>query len=261
MLWLIRCIRENLGALFALVYSDLKCNVSATLLGGIWWVLDPLILMAVYYFLIHLVFGRGGDDFHIFVLVGIIFFQLFARSINSSMNALSGNKALICKLTIPVILYVLAPIVVRVFFACVGILVVIAMTGFNLNLYVSTAFVLILLLAFFSFAVGILLSMLNLILRDTSKVVGYIIRMLFFMSPVLYPASRILDAERIPQSVKDLYMLNPLAIIIEWARDLLMEAISIDSYDLITLSLAVLALLQVALLLFRFFSPIIVKAL
>ena len=43
------------------IWVDLKTSVATTRLGVLWWILDPLLLMAIYYFIVMKVFNRGGE--------------------------------------------------------------------------------------------------------------------------------------------------------------------------------------------------------
>ncbi|MCG8433572.1 MAG: hypothetical protein MJA83_06040, partial [Gammaproteobacteria bacterium] len=98
-------------------------------LGPIWWLLDPLVMMAIYYFVVHLVLGRGGDNYHVFLLSGLVVWQWFARAMTRGTNAISSSVALITKIRIPLFTLLLAPVIVNMFYAIIGFMVVMLFAG------------------------------------------------------------------------------------------------------------------------------------
>lgn len=259
MIYLVKVILQHFSAFTAIIITDLKINVASTRLGYLWWIIDPIVLMLVYYFVIRIVFERGGENYHLFILSGIVLFQFFSRSLTGGMTALISNSALIRQINIPLILFVLVPTVVRGFFALIGIAIVLIAQIENIGWTTILVLPLILVLGIFSFSMSIFLSIANVLIRDTGKLVVYVVRLFFFLSPVLYPSSRVMDNENIPALIKVIYSLNPLAIVIESMRNVALAGEMINTSEIVVLVIVLILLLQFSLFVFRKSTPILLK--
>src|SRR5690606_24175274 len=69
-------------------YADLKAEASRTYINYLWWVLDPLMSLMVYYVVIGLLFQRGGPGFIFVLLVGIIFWRWYSESISHGASTI-----------------------------------------------------------------------------------------------------------------------------------------------------------------------------
>src|SRR5690625_3120715 len=65
-------IKKRKDLLLYLVKSGLKAEHRNSYLGYFWWLLDPLLNVAVYYFLVVIILGRGGPDFPVFLVIGLV---------------------------------------------------------------------------------------------------------------------------------------------------------------------------------------------
>jgi len=245
------CIKCR-GQLRTLFSFGLKAKILGTRLGVIWWIIDPLILMGVYYFLIGVVMKRGGDNYHFFVLSGVIVWQTFSRSLSQMTTAFRSNRQLIMSFSSPLSLYVITPALVNCFFFVLSMGIVVA---FNLDAFSLVSLQLIpLLLVFFCFmiAIGFIFSCLNVYVRDTHLVVTYTLRVAFYASPVLYDVSMVANATSIPQWMKTAYSLNPMVFFITSFRDILIYGKGIALQEFAIVSVAVVCALQLSWLVFQY---------
>ncbi len=254
-------IYNHSAAFLTLVSVNIKTSVATTRLGWLWWIIDPLVLMAIYYFIIHEVFQRGGDDYHLFVLCGIVSWQFFARSINASVSAIRQNRALIRQIGMPISTLIAIPSLVQMFFATVGILIVMVWNYPVVGYYSLTIVPLLFLIGLLSYGLGLVLAVCEAFFKDTSKLVAYGIRAGFFFSPVLYHESRVLDSQTIPEAAKFLFELNPMTWIIPSFRRVLLDGEILDWRVYFLLLVCSVALIQLGLVWLRFSSNRIVKML
>ncbi len=84
-----------------LVQADLHKKGADTLLGNLWWVLDPLLQMAVYVVLISVIFQRGGPDYPLFILAAILPWKWFQTSIQDGITSVSGAERLVRQIKFP----------------------------------------------------------------------------------------------------------------------------------------------------------------
>lgn len=250
---LISALREELGtwSLFVtLLFSDLRQNAATTRLGMLWWFLDPLAMMAVFYFLVRIVFERGGEDYHLFILSALIGWQWFARSINACAGAVSGSAGLLAKSRMPLLLAVVVPISSNAIYCFFGFIAIklIAWTPVTSDIVwlVAAMFIQFLLTA----GLGSLLAIANVYVPDTRRALGFVLRAWWFLSPVLYDVAQIVDSDRVPEWAKTAFMLNPMTTLLPMYRSALLnyEIIGMDRLLLIGISSVCILLLGIYLL-------------
>src|SRR5690606_31551754 len=112
-----------------------------------------------------------------------------------------------------------------------------------------------------AFAFGLFVAVIQVYFADTAKLLTYCLRAGFFLSPVLYPASRVLEAEGIPQTFKWLFMANPAAWLIESFRVVILEGGMFSWFQYAGLLAVALVLMQLGLSYLRASANVIVKTL
>jgi len=251
MLKTIKEIWENRQVLECQFYVNLKTTVVTTRLGLLWWILDPILFMGIYYFVVNIVFARGGPDYHLFALCGIVTWQSFARSINLSTNALVRSSGLIKQASFPISLYVIISPVVQAVFYMIGLLIIIIWNYKAAGLHTLGIFFLMVLMVLMACALGMFLSIFQVYVRDTGKFVTYMLRFGFFMSPVLYSPERIYQIDSIPVTAKYLYAMNPMVHFITAVRDLLFYGRMFNVVPILVVLAVTLCVLQLGLMYFR----------
>lgn len=196
---------------------DIKIRYKQTALGFLWVIIQPLFMV----FIFSVFFGGlakiPSDDipYPLFVLAALLPWTLFAEGLTRSTTSMVTNSQIMTKVYFPRLIMpisgVLSPLVD--FVVSMSLLAVfMAYYGFvpTLNVVFLPLFILLALVT--SLAVGLWLSALNVKYRDFQYTVPFIIQLWLFASPVVYPASML------PESVRFLYGLNPLAGVIEGFR-------------------------------------------
>ena len=259
MLKAIKDISENRHALRSQFYVNIRTSVVTTRLGLLWWILEPLFFMAIYYFVVRIVFARGAPDYHLFALCGIVTWQSFARSVSYSTNSLIKSAGLIKQASLPILLYVVIPPIVQAFFYSIGLMIIIVWNNNVLGIQTLAIFCLVFLMILMSWALGTFLSIFQAYVRDTGIFVKYILRFGFYMSPVLYSPDRIFGNAHIPDWAKMLYSLNPMVHFISAVRDLLYYGKMFDYKMILLLFVFTLCVFQLGLIFFRKTSPYVPK--
>jgi ABC-type polysaccharide/polyol phosphate export permease len=205
------------------VAVDLKRGVRDMRLGPIWWVLDPLMLMLVYYFVIQIIFHRGGPNYAVFLLAGLVPWYWFAQSLSRCTKSIRKNKGLVTKQKIPLFSLQLGSIMVNFVYMIFGLIIVILFAkrvpGLEL-IYLVPLFVA---QGLFTLGLGSILAVINVFVPDMSQTLPVIIRLGRYLSPVLFSASRILDSPHVPDWAKQVYLLNPFATFLPKYRDILIK--------------------------------------
>jgi ABC-2 type transport system permease protein len=199
-----------------LVARELKVRYRRSIIGFVWTMLQPLLMMLVFYLVFSNLFRFNLPHYPVYALAGILFWNFFSQSIVSSMNSLRGNAALLQKLPVPKAVFPLATVisgVVNLVFALVPTLVIVAVLEDGLSPALLFLPVSILLAALFTFGAGLLLSPLAVFFSDVVELIGVLLTVLMYLTPVFYPMNIL------PDKVRWVVRFNPVRSILEVFRD------------------------------------------
>ena len=256
-----RSLNQYQHALSALIRMDIKTSVASTRIGVLWWIIDPLLMMLIYYFVVSVVFDRGGPNYHLFILCGIVSWRFFASAIIGCGSSITSNRSLLLQMSIPLPIIVAVQPIVRCFFALFGVFIIIVMNYKHVGLHTLTALPLLALIMLLSYGLGLYLAIISAYFSDISKIMNYILRAGFFLSPVLFPASKVIDSDRVPEIIKQLYGINPMAWIITSMRSVLLESQLFQWNKFIILLVIIIVIIQGGLILVRKNTSRIIKML
>jgi len=196
-----------------------------SVLGIVWSFFNPILMLAVYTFVFSVIFKArwhvGSDsktEFAIVLFAGMIVFGIFAECINRAPNLVLANPNYVKKVIFPLEIMPLVTLGAALFHAVISVGVLLA---FILIVNHALSWTLILaplvLLPLFLFTLGLswFLSSLGVYLRDVGQTVGIFTTVLMFLSPVFYPVANL------PEAYQGVVMLNPIAIVLQQARDVL----------------------------------------
>jgi ABC-type polysaccharide/polyol phosphate export permease len=228
MLHLTRTLIDYREAAGVLSRVSLKTTVATTRLGWLWWIFDPLVMMGIYYFMVKIVFDRGGEGYHLFALTGIVSWQFFAKTIQLTATTLHRNKQLLTHTMVPLEVFTVVPVLIQTFFALIGYGIIVAWNAQGVTSNVLYLFPVLFVMGLFALALGAIMSICVVFLPDASKFIDYGLRAGFFITPILYPASRIAESGRIPELMKDILALNPMMWAITQLRNVILYRTPLD---------------------------------
>ena len=203
-----------------LVGADLKRTHADTVIGQLWWILDPILQVVVYFLVFDLIFQRKTPDFLLFLMAAILPWKWFGTVLNDSMGSVVSRQGLIRQIPFPkIVLPTSAVLAGTVSFAISLISIVVV---YPLYLSRLTPWILLIpLIAFvqliLSLAIAMVLSAANAFYRDVSNVTGHVLRLLFYLSPILYT----IDDLPSNQVVRFLFGLNPFTTLMTAYRSVL----------------------------------------
>lgn len=209
---------------------DLKARFRGTALGWLWSLMLPLATLLIYTVVFSVVFratpppfGNGREGIYaVWLLVGIITYNLFSIGVTSGIPSLLGAGSLLQKIYIPSYVPVIGASIATSMQSLIefAILAVVLIALGNIGLtWLIFPFLLVLYLVFVS-AVTMTLAVLNVYARDLAQITGVAVQLLFFLSPILYPLDQIPEEWKgIP--VRAIVAINPLAEFIGAFRDCL----------------------------------------
>jgi lipopolysaccharide transport system permease protein len=206
--------RELLGFF---VWRDIKIRYKQTLLGGVWAVLQPLVGMVIF----GVVFNRvaniqsDGSPYPLFVFAGLVPWTFFQNAVGLASNSLINNEQMIRKIYFPRVLIPLGQILalgLDMVISLVFTAVLMAYYRWPVTHGIVWLPLLVLGACLATAGLGLIFSALNVQYRDVKYIVPFFTQMLFFLTPVLYPATRLSPKMRFILS------LNPMTGVVEGFR-------------------------------------------
>jgi ABC-2 type transport system permease protein len=202
--------------LFYLVARDLKVRYRRSSIGFAWTMLQPLLTMLVLALVFSSIFRFDVENYSVYALSGILFWNFFSQSIVTSMNSLRHNAALLTKLPVPKFVFPLSTVlagVVNLLLALVPLFLILFVTDHPMRPAILFLPIAILIATAFTFGAGLLLSPLAALFTDIVELVGVLLTLAMYLTPVFYPMSIV------PDRFQWIVRYNPLRSVLEVFRD------------------------------------------
>jgi lipopolysaccharide transport system permease protein len=209
------------GMLYFLAMRDVKVRYRQTILGVLWAVLQPLVTMLI----MTIVFSKiaqvktGHTPYPLFAFTALLPWQLFASCLTRISQSVVTDQSLVTKVYFPRLILPLAAVVAGTIDFCFGFLVLLGLMAWyhfvpGPRIFLLPALMLLAMLS--SFAVGTWIAALNTRFRDFGLLVPLIIQVWLFLTPIAYPLSLVRASA--PHWLYFIYTLNPVAVIVEFSR-------------------------------------------
>lgn len=256
----LRAIWDYRELLYFLLWRDLKVRYKQTVIGAGWAIIQPVLTVLIF----TIVFGAfahlpsDGVPYVINTYCGLLPWSLFAGAVNRSGTSLVTSSNLISKVYFPRILVPLSAVLgalVDFGISFAIFLVLLAFHGIGLSASVLLLPVWTLLVVLLGLAIGLILSALNVRYRDVSYLIGFLLQIWMYLSPVAY------STRLVPEKWRALYQLNPMVGLIQGFRWSLIGSHSVVGIAWVPAVCWTVLLLVIALTYFRrmerFFADII----
>lgn len=190
-----------------LIAKDIKVRYQGAALGFAWSLANPMALIALYTFVFAYVFKSAQPNYPLFLISGLLHWNLFSMVVSQSNDFLLGNANLVKKIYFPRILLPTAGVLFNIILWVLAIVILFAIYPF-IGGHWSWALLAypFFLLAFiiFTWGVGLAVSTLNVEYRDLRHIIEVGLMFLFWLTPVVYPYSMI------PEHLRPIMAINPL---------------------------------------------------
>ncbi len=210
-------IRKDL--LLYLVTSGLKAQHRNTFLGYLWWILDPLLMGAVYYFLRVIVLGMEGDYIGAFLIIGLVGWHWINSSLKGAASSISGRAKIITQVYLPKAIFPFGVNITQLINFSIGLVVVaIFLAAYRLAPGIEILWLPFIMAVQFIFlsALALIVAFLTMFIRDIDNVLSHVMRIWFWTTPVIW------ETGRLPEQYHFLLEINPAAIFLISYRNVLM---------------------------------------
>jgi ABC-type polysaccharide/polyol phosphate export permease len=267
-----RLLREGWTDLLArrrliayLVRADVKKRGVDTILGNVWWILDPILQMIVYVIFISFILNVRQPDYPLFIFAAILPWKWFATSVSDAIVSVSSKDRLIKQLKFPKIVLPTAAVGAGAVSFAFGL---VALAGLLILFYperIAWTLVLIPVIAavqlLFTFPIALVVAAMNVFYRDVGNLSRHVLRLWFYLSPALW-GTALLEAAAVEYpAVLTLAKLNPFYWLFDAYRDVIYEGVPPDWASLVVVALVSLGMTVIALIGFKRAEPSFAKVL
>jgi lipopolysaccharide transport system permease protein len=228
--------------LFAWTSRIIKARYQQSILGGLWAILQPMatVLIFTVVFSFFLKVDTGNVPYIVFSYTAMVPWLLFSTSIIDMVESIVTNMNLVSKIFFPREILVLSALLARlVDFAIAYVILIILMIIYQVAftplvmLYLP---IIILCQVALAFGIGLLGAALNAFYRDIRHIITLLLQLWLYATPIIYPVTLV------PEQLKSIYFLNPMAGVIEAYRSVMLYGTAPAPTFFISIAMAVLVL-------------------
>ncbi len=203
-------ILRSFYILYTLAHLKQKAHVRGTILGYLWWFIEPLLLIALYSYVVAIIFKQSEPDRVLMIAIGVTLWKWWSASLGTATTSFRRYKGIVTQVKMPLPILPISEVFGQTYLFVFGYLLlqsILLFMGFVPDL-ISLALAFVTTMVLIS-ALSLALAMLNVFVRDTAFLVGFGLRVLFYITPILY------SKERVPGGYQWLIDFNPLAYLVE----------------------------------------------
>ncbi len=219
----IKVVCANAGLIKQLAHREVLERYKGSMFGLLWSFFNPLLMLLVYLFVFSFVFklrwqgAAGHAQFGTVLFSGLILHALLGECLSRAPGLISGNAQFVKKVVFPLEIFSIVSVVTALFHFTVSMLILILahlLASHEVNWTIIFAPLVVFPLALIGLGMSYLIASTTVFIRDLSQVIGVLVTVLLFLSPIFYPL------ESVPDSVRPLMYLNPLTVPISEFRNL-----------------------------------------
>jgi lipopolysaccharide transport system permease protein len=236
--------------------AELRAEATRTYAGYLWWIIQPLLMFFVYFIAFRYVLNVQQENYAVFLFSGIILWQWFSVTVQRCAGSLIASRALMLQVNLHKSVFPLSIIIVNSVKFMVTLLILVSvlfMAGIEPGLaWIALPAVLIVQLMLIA-ACGCFSAMLSPFVPDFQHILATLLHLAFFVSGILY------DLSVLPEKYQRILGHNPMAVIIEESRNVLLLNLWPDFIALATQLIIAASILSVSMLLIHRFDKVYPK--
>jgi ABC-2 type transport system permease protein len=235
--------------LYTLVKQDIRGKYKGSILGFLWTLLNPLLLLLVYSTVFQLVFKIDIPNYPIYLFIALMPWNFFANTIAMGTACVSNGGSLLKKVYFPREVLPLATVIsntINYFFSAIIIFIaLIFFSDIGVTWFALWLPVIVFIQAIFSFGCILILSAINVYVRDVQYIMNPIMMVWFYATPVLY------KSDMVPAKYRFLYELNPMVKFMDGYRSILYDKAMPNLHWLLYIFIGSVIFLWIAYLIFE----------
>ena len=238
-----------------LVIRDFKIKYKRSILGILWSVLYPLLIMMVMAVVFSQMFKFKveGVNYLVYLLTGLVIFNYFSEASSGAMTSVVSNFSLINKVYIPKYIFPLSKILfvgINFLLTLIPLLLIILFTGEGDTKCFINIYYLLLPFAFicmfmFTLGMGFILSTISIFFRDMFYIYGVAITLWTYLTPIFY------DISMLPARVQFFMQFNPMYVYIDFARTIILHSRIPSLYSFMMCLATSIPILLIGMIIFK----------
>lgn len=215
-------------AIKQLVSREIKRKYARSYLGILWSVLNPLLSMAVLSMIFSTMFKRSIENFPIYYLTGMIFWQLFSGATNSAMGAIVDNRSLLMKVKMSKQSFVVARIYTALTnfgYTCIAYVLMMIIFRIQPSWYMLLFPIPVFCMLLFATGISFFLSILYVFFADVKYLYSVILTLWMYLSALFFPI------DSLAENMQKLISMNPVYVYINFARQCMMYQTCPDAME------------------------------
>ena len=213
----IKELDSNRDLLKQLTKRDIAARYRQSLLGLSWSIIEPILLAIVYYFLFVMIKGNTDDMYAVWILLGVLIWGCFAKTLLGVVTSLSANSSTIQAVYFPRVIHPCVKMLSNIritLLSCSVIIPIMIIGGLPFTFHLIWVFIAIFMSGLLGFGFGLIFAPLNCSNRDMEHLFRFVTRAGFFLSPVMWTIDMALE-----RNWGELTLLNPMAVPLTLVRD------------------------------------------
>jgi len=204
---------------FVRAVNILKIEISKNRLGFLWWILEPLLMILVYYLAFGVLLQFRAPLYVVFLIIGVMLWQWFSLTINISARSIQNSLKIITSYRVNKLLFPLAEVMAQTAKSAFVFLILVIIICIFYDIGTTWIFFPLILLVCFTLILSISLwcALILPFFPDFDYILNIGLRALMFCSGIFY------TFDRIPENIRENFLLNPIALIIKSSRDVLIR--------------------------------------
>ena len=242
--------------IWALAKTDFKLRYHGSVLGYLWAILKPLLMFSILNFVFSSLFnsrGNGIPYYSLQLLVGIILFNFFSEGTMAGMSSLLAKSQLVTKIYVPRWTIIIAATINSALIFLMNILVIVFFFALNRFMPSFQAILLFAMFIVFTYIIVLGFSLLTAPMyvkfRDLSMIWEVITSILFYASPIVY------SLQMMPDRMQKIMLLNPMAFIIHFSKEGLVNNHFSDPWKTFIFILTVLTFFAIGVFSYNKLAP------
>jgi len=211
MLETIEKIYKHRMLIYTLVVREVKARYIGSVMGVFWTMLNPLMLMMIYYLVFSFVMRVKMENYLVYMFVGLLPWMWFSSSLIEGTSSILLGGSMVKKTIFPSeilpVVYVLSNMV-NFFFSLPILFLFILLFGVKIGSSVVYFPIIVLVQLLFTLGIVFFLSVLNVWFRDIQQLLGNLLNLWFYITPIIYPMVQV------PLWARKFFSLNPAYTII-----------------------------------------------
>lgn len=208
------------------IKKDINEKYKGSILGLLWTFINPLSMTLLYYLVFPYILKYKENNYITFLLIGILSWNYFSRGIINSTKSITSNRDLLKKVYFPKIILPITISISELINYLISVLIIFLFIifnniGFSIHIFIFPFIILIQFILILG--ISLITSSINVFFRDVEYIVDFVLKLVYYITPVFYATSLIKGT-----FLEILLNLNPMTIILNSYRDILINHVYPD---------------------------------